>query len=1040
MTLSKTILFVCSLMLAADLSAARQPNVVLLLSDDLGWKDLGCYGGPVKTPTLDGLAAQGVRFTDFHSGAAVCSTSRATLLTGRQYIRAGIYGVLQDSIHNEHLLEREVTIAELLKGHGYATAHFGKWHLGMTSGSRKKPTPAEHGFDHWFATVNGAGPSQHNPSNFIRNGRRVGPLSGYACQLLVDEAIQWLDEKRKPDQPFFLNVWFHEPHAPLAAPDELVSHYGDLKDPAALYSGTIENTDRAIARLLKKLAQVDAPENTLIIYSSDNGSYRADRVGNLRGIKGSNYEGGIRVPGIFHWPGHVIPGRVEAEPAGLVDVLPTICGLAGIAKPSGVHLDGADLSPVLLGRGKAFKRLQPLIWISPDSAPAIAIRDGRWSLVAKRAYEFPKDVEKLATMAKEIETLLRKKGIFEEETRGSTLLKQMFEGFKDREADELRGQYVLMNTFRESWIPVIKAGGYSRFELYDLENDPAQKTDLSVRHPGVVDRLKAKLLEINASVMADGPEWVPPGDIAAAANWHQWRGPENNGVSRTAKPPLRWSETENVQWKVAIQGSGSSSPIIWGDKVFVLTAVNTGIVDSSLPRPEDQPKRVFDITHPNTSYQFLVLCLDRKTGKEVWRRKATEMIPHEGHHKDNNFASASPVTDGQRLWCWFGSAGLFCYDLDGNPQWKRNLGKANMGASLGEGTSPVLHDGKLVIVRDHQGQSSIEVLDAMTGKTVWRKERDEGNTWATPAIAKHSGRTQVITPGSNRIRSYDLATGEVIWQCGGLTGNAIPCPVIDGDVVYCMTGYQGHAVLAVPLSAKGDITGSDQIHWKLDRGTPYIPSPLLYDGLLFFNQSNQSMWTWVNAKNGEVHMDRERLPGIFNIYASPVGADGRIYVTARNGTTLVLKRERKLNVLATNVLDDAINASAALAGNQLFLRGQRFLYCLSESPASLTERRFTPLPRTGSQPKSNTAGPNKLFAQIEDTQLPQGYTPWLGKGPGDYGRIHQAYVDKRMAGLNDKQRGRIGQLWKQRRELQPQMKNAGASFVKIMEWVANNEK
>lgn len=1016
MTSRIAILF--NMLLATLCMAAQQrPNVVMLLSDDLGWKDLGCYGGPVKTPTLDSLAAQGIRFTDFHSGAAVCSTSRATLLTGRQHIRAGIYGVLQDSIHNEHLLEREVTIAELLKGHGYATAHFGKWHLGMTSGNSKKPTPAEHGFDHWFATVNGAGPSQHNPSNFIRNGQRVGPLEGYACQLLVDEAIHWLDEKRQPDQPFFLNVWFHEPHAPLAAPDELVSQYGDLKDPAAIYSGTIENTDRAVGRLLAKLEAMGAEENTLIIYSSDNGSYRPDRVGNLRGIKGSNYEGGIRVPGIFHWPGHVIPGRVEAEPAGLVDVLPTICGLVGIAKPPGVHLDGADLSPVLLGRGKDFKRSQPLIWISPDSAPAIAMRDGRWSLVAKRAYEFPKDSEKLAAMAKEIETLLRKKGIFEEETRGSSLQKQMFEGFKDKEADQLRSQYVLMNTFSESWIPAIKAGGYRQFELYDLESDPAQKTDLSVRHPEVVDRLKAKLLEINASVMADGPEWASKPSITEtmAENWHQWRGPEANGVSRTAKPPLQWSESKNIQWKAEIAGQGSSAPIIWGDKVFLLTAIDTRKVDPSLPKPEDQPKRVFDITNPNTTFEFVVLCLDRKTGKQLWRQTATQRVPNEGTHGDNNFASASPVTDGERLYCWFGSAGLFCYDMNGKELWKRDLGPVKMGALLGEGCSPVLHDGKLVIVRDHQGQSTIEALDAKTGATLWKKDRDEGNTWATPLIVEHSGRTQVITSGSNKVRSYDLTTGEIIWQCGGLTQNAIPCPVVGNGMVYCMTGYQGYALLALPLNAKGDITGTSAIAWSADGGTPYVPSPLLYDGLLFFNQSNQNIWSCRDAKTGEMVTERERLPGIPNLYASPVGADGRVYVVGRNGTTLVLERSKTFKVLATNQLDDTFHASPSLAGNQMFLRGRKSLYCISGSDS----------------PTITAATPNaKLLAEIDTKDLPKGYT----------GAAHQAYVDKRMAALTPKQQSRIGQLWKEKQDADPDMKNRGQSFVRIMEYIAEHEK
>jgi outer membrane protein assembly factor BamB len=271
-------------------------------------------------------------------------------------------------------------------------------------------------------------------------------------------------------------------------------------------------------------------------------------------------------------------------------------------------------------------------------------------------------------------------------------------------------------------------------------------------------------------------------------NWHQWRGPDANGVSRTARPPVEWGEDRNVQWKVAIAGKGSSTPIIRGDRVFLLTAIDTGEVDPSLPKPEDQPKRMFDITNPNTAFEFVVMCLDRATGRELWRRIATRKIPHEGTHGDNNFASASPVTDGERLVCRFGSAGLFCYGLDGKKRWERDLGKVVMGATLGEGCSRVLHDGKIVIVRDNQRQSYIETLDAQTGATLWKRDRDEENAWATPIIVEHDGRTQVITTASKKVRSYDLATGEIIWECSGLTGNAIPCPVVEGDRVFCMSG------------------------------------------------------------------------------------------------------------------------------------------------------------------------------------------------------------------------------------------------------------
>ena len=437
-----------------QLAEAATPNVVILLADDLGYQDVGCYGGPVRTPAIDGLAAKGVRFTDFYSGCAVCSPSRATLMTGRHHIRAGVYSWIHDASQNSHLLKREVTLAEILKQNGYSTAHIGKWHLGLPTGQRKKPTPDQHGFDHWFATWNNAEPSHKNPHNFIRNGKPVGKLEGYSCQLVADEAVDWLDNHRDKDSPFFLNVWFHEPHAPIAAPDAIVEGYGKLKDKAAIYSGTIDNTDRAIARLLKKLAEIDDPSNTLIVYASDNGSYRDDRTGGLRGRKGLNWEGGIRVPGIFSWPGTIEQGVAATNPAGLVDVLPTVCGLLGVDKPAGVHLDGSDLSSVLTGQGDKFTRHQPLFWHLQKSRPVVAMRDGKYSLVADPDYELSTN-----------------------------------------------------NMFQEAWIPKVKSGGYRNFQLFDLATDPKQTTNIADKHPELLARLKGKLLKINASIMADGHDW-----------------------------------------------------------------------------------------------------------------------------------------------------------------------------------------------------------------------------------------------------------------------------------------------------------------------------------------------------------------------------------------------------------------------------------------------------------------------------------------------------------------------------------------------------
>ncbi|MEX2580462.1 MAG: sulfatase-like hydrolase/transferase [Verrucomicrobiales bacterium] len=448
-------LFACSVFLAgftlAD--AADRPNVVVLLADDLGYRDIGSYDGPAQTPALDALAAGGTRFSDFYSGCAVCSPSRATLLTGRHHIRAGVYSWINDASQNSHLLKRETTLAEILKKEGYETAHVGKWHLGLPTTQRDKPTPDQHGFDYWFATWNNASPSHRNPDNFIRNGEPVGELRGYACQLVADEAMSWLDEHRDSEAPFFLNVWFHEPHAPIAAPDEIVDEYGDRDDKAAIYSATIDNTDRAIARLLAKLREVAPAEETIVIYASDNGSYRDDRTGELRGKKGVNWEGGIRVPGIFSWPGTIPAGELSGEPAGLVDILPTVCGLLGLDKPEGVHLDGSDLAAVLKGE-EGFSRHQPLFWHLQRSVPVVAMRDGEYNMVAERDYELTTD-----------------------------------------------------NLFQEEWIPTIKEGGYKNFQLYNLEEDPGQTKDLAAEKPELAERMKKRLLEINASVMADGPDW-----------------------------------------------------------------------------------------------------------------------------------------------------------------------------------------------------------------------------------------------------------------------------------------------------------------------------------------------------------------------------------------------------------------------------------------------------------------------------------------------------------------------------------------------------
>jgi outer membrane protein assembly factor BamB len=398
-------------------------------------------------------------------------------------------------------------------------------------------------------------------------------------------------------------------------------------------------------------------------------------------------------------------------------------------------------------------------------------------------------------------------------------------------------------------------------------------------------------------------------------NWPQWRGPHANGVAPDADPPATWSETENVKWKVEIPGRGSGSPIVWGDRVYLMTAVSES-----------------GETAEGVVHRFIVMALDRATGEVVWEKVAREEAPHEATHRENGtYASASPVTDGEVLIANFESRGIYVYDLDGNLIWEKDLGDKRMRNTFGEGTTPALHGDTLVHVWDQQGgQSFIVALDKRTGEEKWRRDRDEIDTWATPLVVEVNGRAQAIAPAMERMYSYDLETGDLVWEGDGLTMNVIPSPVVIDNIAILMSGFRGNSLKAIDLTrAKGDITGTDAIVWSFDRDTPYVPSPLLYDGLLYMLKSNNGILTVFDAKTGTVHYGPQRLEAVPNVFASPVGAAGRVYIPGREGDTLVLRHGTSFEVLGVNSLDDGFDASPAIAGNEIFLRGNRFLYCIS---------------------------------------------------------------------------------------------------------------
>lgn len=410
------------------------------------------------------------------------------------------------------------------------------------------------------------------------------------------------------------------------------------------------------------------------------------------------------------------------------------------------------------------------------------------------------------------------------------------------------------------------------------------------------------------------------------AHWPRWRGPISTGEAPDAHPPLEWSETRNIRWKVRVPGEGHGTPIIWEDRIYLMTAIATEKLAPSPAQPDDTAKT----TPPKNLYQFVVLCLDRASGEVVWQKVARESAPREGRHTTNSYASASPVTDGERLYASFGSEGVYCYDLKGNLLWERDLGDMRTRSGWGEGASPAVADGIVIVNWDHEDESFIVALDAGDGEEVWRQPRDEPTSWGTPLIVEHDGTTQAIINATNRVRSYELSTGKVLWECGGQTVNAIPTPVADENVVYVTSGYRGSLLAAVPLSARGDITGSETVLWTRDRGTPYVPSPVLVDGRLYFTAQNTSAVTCVDAKTGDVVFGPERLPGVSNVYASPVAAAGRIYFAGREGTTAVIEASDEFKPLAQNSLDEGIDASPAIVGKQMFIRGAQHLYCIEE--------------------------------------------------------------------------------------------------------------
>ncbi len=453
---------------AAD--SASRPNFVVILCDDLGYGDLSCFGHPhIETPNLDRLAKQGIRLTSCYSSAPVCSSSRAGLLTGRTPSRVGVYDWIPNN-HVVHLRSSEVTVATLLKNAGYDTAHVGKWHCNGKFNSDEQPQPGDHGFNHWYSTQNNAAPSHENPSNFVRNGQEVGPQEGFSCQLVASEAIDWLKTKRDAKRPFFLFTCFHEPHEPVASPRELVDSYKDVaeNDDQAQYFANVHNVDLAVGRVVAALDDLEIRDNTLVVFSSDNGPetlnrYRSanrswGRTDPLRGMKLHTHDAGFRVAGIINWPHRVKPNQTVSTPVSSLDFLPTFCRLADAALPNDRKLDGADFLPAL--DGQPVERDQPLVWayFNGLNEARVAMRDGRWKVLAK---------------------------------------------LTDADGDAVsRFQNITTDT-----LPVVRDARLTEFEIYDIQSDVGETSNLNESRPKLAASLRSKLETKYRELVSNSHVW-----------------------------------------------------------------------------------------------------------------------------------------------------------------------------------------------------------------------------------------------------------------------------------------------------------------------------------------------------------------------------------------------------------------------------------------------------------------------------------------------------------------------------------------------------
>jgi outer membrane protein assembly factor BamB len=419
-------------------------------------------------------------------------------------------------------------------------------------------------------------------------------------------------------------------------------------------------------------------------------------------------------------------------------------------------------------------------------------------------------------------------------------------------------------------------------------------------------------------------------DPGFAANWPQWRGPTGMGVSLEKNLPAEWSTTKNIKWKTAIAGRGHSSPIVWGKRIFLTTAIEGQVVPGA-----KAVKHVLDnnqeFLHPDSigadrSHRFKVICLDRDTGKILWEQTAFEGTPYDNRHRKSSYAASTPATDGKLVYAFFGTEGLYAYDMKGKLAWKADLGKLGT-VGMGTGTSPILFENLVLMQCDEEngGSSFIVALDKKTGKEVWKTPRKVQVSWATPLLVKTGTRAELIASGTEAIVAYDPRTGKELWQHAGVQSNAIPSPVANTDMVFVSAGFPAKIAMAITLGGSGNL--AEKVAWKYDKGTAYVPSPILYGDYLYLT-TDRGILTCLDAKTGAVKYEGGRVPIPATFTASPVAVDGKILLTSEDGDTFIVKAGPVHEIIGTNTVGEPVYASPAIADGRIFIRAEKHLYAI----------------------------------------------------------------------------------------------------------------